>query len=211
MTATPAGVAVNDYLGGCCVADNNGATITVPTSWTQRVDNDQTGPDTQQMRYADKIAAGGDNFTWNCSAAINVYVINAAWSGRNTAAPRTAVTGEQNTSVNASPITVSHTGVTAAQGDDIAVFMQLDQTLGSDDWNFSTITNYAEQQDDTARQWLTIALDTRDNVNSGATGTLSSTATQTVGTNGSGWGVIVVAIAAAASGPGLMMQSQICL
>ena len=200
VTATPTGVAVDDYLCGVLVDDDAAATVTVPTNWTQRVNNDQVNPNGQEMRYADKIAVGSDNFTWNCSTSAPTYVINVALSGRNTSAPRTAVTGEQNTSLNASPITVSHTGVTAAQGDDVLVFMQLDQDAGANDWNFSQITNYTERHDDTTLDWITIAMDSRDNVNAGATGTLSSTATRTVGVTNSGWGVIVASIAAAAGG-----------
>jgi hypothetical protein len=125
--------------------------------------------------------------------------INAAFSGRNQSAPRTAVTGEKNETSNTTPVTVSHTGLTAATGDDIAVFMQLDQTVQIDDWSSSQISSYTEQQDDTTEAWITVAFDTRDNVSAGATGALSCTATRGAGTGNAGWSVIAVAIAI--SGP----------
>ena len=200
ITATPAGAAVDDYLSGIVATDSGSLTPTSPTGWVERVNNDQGAPDGARFRFADKIAVGSDSFTWDAKDSGNSYVINSANSGRNTSTPRTANTGEQNTTANASPVAVSHTGVTAANGDDVLVYMQLDQTAGVATWNFSQITNYTERQDDTALDWVTVAMDSRDNVSAGATGALDSTATLTAGTGNAGWGVIVVAIAASAGG-----------
>ena len=202
ITATPAGVTVDDYLSGIMVIDGFGGTITVPTSWTQRVNNDQANPNGQNMRYGDKIATGSDNFLWNFSGAADGAVINAAHSGRNTSAPRTGVTGQQVTTLQASPMTVSHTGQTAAQGDDILYYSQTDQDVGTDQWSYSTITDYTSRHNDSSHVWMCLTLQTRDNVSAGATGTLSSTCTRTVGSFNSGSGTIVASIAAAGGGGG---------
>lgn len=201
LTATPAGVVAGDYLCGVFAQDGGASGPTVPTGWVERVNNDTVGPDGGRNRYGDKIAAGGDDFTWTVPSAAGMLV-NVALSGRNTTTPRTAVAGEKNETSNASPISVSHTGVTAAAGDDVLVFMALDQTAAADQWNFSTITGYTEQHDDSTTDWLTSAFDYRENVSAGATGALNSTATQTSGTTGAGWSVIVAAIASDGGGGG---------
>lgn len=206
LTATPAGVQVNDYLGGLGVTDLSGDPVTNATGWTERANIDQGTPDSNSGRYLDKIAAGGDDFTWTFPANEGAMTVGA-WSGRNTSAPRTATQTTINTSANATPVSASFTGVTAVNGDDIAVFMETDETVVGNDWNYSTITNYTERIDDTSISFITLGLQTRDNVSAGATGSLATTITRTVGSGDTGYAGIVVAIANAPGGDAVLRSS----
>lgn len=201
ISATPAGVQAGDYLLAWLIIDGSGASPTsVPSGWSLQDTNDQTGPDGQTMLlYSKAPASGSDSFSWGITSGEGAILFTAAWSGRNTGAAPT-IAKAQNTSSNASPITVNATGVTAASGDDIAVVFQVDQTAGTATWTFSQPTNYTERHDDSTVDWISGALDTRDNVSAGATGTISSTATRTAGSGNGGWGTFVVALAQAAAG-----------
>lgn len=202
LTATPAGVAAHDYLAGIYTADGS-RTVTVPSGWNTAINIDQASPDGQTTRFSDKNdATGSDNFGWGTSDGVNIACINAAWSGRDNTTPRsTTPVSTTNTSANASPISCSFTGITASNNDDIALFKITDQDAAAARWNFAPPTNYTERVDGVAVDWVSgIALDTRDNVSAGATGSLASTATRTSGTGNAGYAGIVVAIKAAAGG-----------
>lgn len=212
ITATPAGVAAHDYLAGFYTADGS-RTITVPTGWNTAINLDQASPDGQSTRWSDKNdATGTDSFGWGTTDGVNVACINGAWSGRDNTTPRsTTPVSTINTTGNASPVSASFTGITATVNDDIAVFMGTDQDAAAARWTFSTITNYTEREDGIAVDWISgLALDTRDAVSAGATGSLASTITRGVGTGNAGYAGIVIAIKAAAGGgaavqPRLMM------
>ena len=195
LGGTPTGLAAHDYLCGVYVGDGSG-TPTVPTGWTSRLNQDQATPDGQIFRFADKLdATGSDAVGWTTVSSTGNSVINACWSGRNNTTPRTALVGTTDTTARSSGFAETITGVTAAGGDDIAVFMQTDETASSNAWSFSTITSYTEREDVATADWMAVGLDTRDNVSAGATGSLSCTISSAAGTTG--FGAIVVAIAAA--------------
>jgi len=212
ITATPAGVAAHDYLAGFYTADGS-RTITAPTAWNTIITVDLASPDGQSNRFSDKNdATGSDAFGWGTSDGVNVAVINGAWSGRDNTTPRSATpVTTSNTSANATPISCSFTGITATANDDIALFKSTDQTAAADRWNFAPPASYTEREDGIAVDWISgLALDTRDAVGGGATGSLASTATRTSGTGTAGYAGIVIAIKAAAGGgaavqPRLMM------
>jgi len=200
LTATPAGVAAHDYLGAFCVQDVQTQTITPPTGWTQRTNIDTAGPDGQTIRYLDKDdASGSDSFAVVFGGSNHAVLITGAWSGRDNTTPRsTTPVTTSNTSANASAISSTITGITATANDDIAVWMCTDQDAAAGRWTYSTITNYTEQRDGVAVDWVSgAALDTRDNVSSGATGNFSATITNSASGNAGYFG-IVVAIKAAA-------------
>jgi hypothetical protein len=204
LTATPAGVQAGDYLGAGYASDNAGGTDT-PTSsgWTQRSSADLAAstPDGQTVRWLDKVAAGGDSFTFTNSSVNPNILMTGAWSGRSGA--RTAIQSSVQTLAQTPPITAVVTGVTAVAGDDIVLFMSTDQQAGPDQWTYTPPSLYTEQQDDTNASWCGATLDTRDNVSAGATGNLTVTITRASGSNNAGWGAIVVAIAVAvAASPG---------
>lgn len=196
LTATPAGVAAHDYLGALYSQDTSN-TATTPAGWTSRQDL-SGGPDGQGAAYYDKDdASGSDAFTWTNSTGNPVALITAAWSGRDNAAPRTALAPTAMSGSLATPISASITGVTAAAGDDIAVWIVGDQVSSTARWNCSTVTGYTERQDGVAVDWVSlIALDTLDAASAGATGSLASTLTRTSGSGNAGWAAVVVAIKA---------------
>jgi hypothetical protein len=84
-------------------------------------------------------------------------------------------------------------------GDDIGIGLGTDDAAAGQRWTYSTITNYTEQVDGVAQDWVSGAgLQTRDNVSAGATGNFAVTITRGAGAGNSGYSGIVVAIAAAA-------------
>lgn len=203
LTATPAGVQANDYLGGFWTQDANPGAPTYPTGWTQRADASLSSPDGQDAFYADKVAAGGDSFAFTTAAGNANMLITAAWSGRDTTAPRTFVQPTTNGSSNASPVSAAAAGGTAVAGDDLAAFFASDQTVGSDVWVFDPPTSpgtFTERVDDHTTDWTAATLATLDNVSAGATGNITSTITRSSGTGNAGWRAVIVAIKAAAGG-----------
>ena len=199
LTATPSGVAANDYLGGWHSRDLSlGSPPTYPVGWTERADLANSSPDGHRSFYFDKdTATGSDSFTVTDGEVNHNSLICAAWSGRKNAAPRTAMQTTVDANSNTTPVSASFTGVTAVVGDDIAVFMLTDQTVNADRWTFSTIAGYTERQDGVAVDWVSgYALDTLDNASAGATGSLASTITRDSGSGNAGYRGIVVAIAA---------------
>jgi hypothetical protein len=209
ITSSPAGVQSGDYLVGLGVADRNDNPPTGLTGWTELANIDQAAPDAQTARIMWKISDGADDFTASFESS-NCYWVVGAWTGRNTVSPHTDSQTTVSTASNATPISASLTGVTAVNGDDIAVFLELDQ-LASADWNFSTITDYTERKDDTTLSFVTVGLQTRDNVSAGATGSLATTVTRTAGTGNSGYAGIVIAIAQAPGTPITGLRPAICL
>lgn len=208
LTATPTGVAAHDYLAGWFVSDIAGQAPTQPSGWNALTNVDLSGPDGQTCRFSDKDdASGSDSFLFTNSFGSHCALVTGAWIGRDNSSPRSATpVSTQNTSSNASPISGSISGITASQGDDIAVFVATDQTAGGGRWTGSTITNYTERNDGVAIDWASgIALQTRDNVSSGATGSLSITLTDASAGN-AGYAAIVVAIKAAPGGPTINTQ-----
>lgn len=206
ITATPTGVQAHDYLGATYVVDSNSPTLSVPSGWTNDTSNfwGSGGPDGGLQFFAFKAdATGTDAFGFSdTSGTASNSLITAAWSGRNNATPHsTARVKTVDGTSNASPISATITGITASANDDIAVWMATDQTVAAARWTFSPITGYTEQQDGVATDWVSgIALDTRDNVSAGATGSFATTITRASGTGNAGFGGIVVAIKAAAGG-----------
>lgn len=197
ITATPAGVQVGDYLGGLFTLDASVGNVSFPAGWAQQ-DSWVHTVDGQSTWYADKIAAGGDSFQFNdggLGSGGARSLVTAAWSGRDTASPRSATPVKTFSNVsNASPISATYTGITASQSDDIAIFFFTDQGSAAERWLSTAITNYTERQDGVNQDWVSgIGLQTRDNVNAGATGNFSATLSNSVAAN-AGYGALVVAI-----------------
>ena len=178
----------SDVSGGIAVHGN----VTF-TGWTF-IEEAFGGTDGENVYVFGRIATGSDNFaasTTDTSAQTTIVV--GAWSGRTQAIP----TNFQKSQVDAnasSPVSVSLTGVTAATGDDIAVWVGLDQTAAADTWGFSAISGYTEQVDYASGDWDSDSLQTRDNVSSGATGSLATTATILTGAGQTAWLGIVIAL-----------------
>jgi len=178
------------------VADTSSNTITMP-GWTKDDQTSITGPDGQSIAFfvLDNMT-GSDPMVVNTTAAQDITVIIGTWGTRATGTPTWAVT-PPNTTSNSSPIAISLTGVTANAGDDIAAFVCLDSGIDTTTWSLTAFPGGYSLQNNfpSPNTWCPIALITRDNMSSGATGSLSCTATATGGTGG--WSGYVVAMGSA--------------
>ena len=205
ITATPAGVAVNDILYAWYSSD--GVATVTQTGWTQLSIADNT-LDNQTTRLFRRVATGTDNFTFSGDFGNGHNLVVAAFSGRNTSTPEstTSIITIDNVG-RATGFGATVTGITASQGDDICIFKQLDVDAVGTTGSWSQVTNYTEQQDVVGNSNFTTgtALDTRDNVNAGATGNFSTTLTISAGSTA--WSAVVVAVKAAAAADTLMGQA----
>jgi len=202
LTATPAGSVANDYLSGFFSKDSTGQTIGAPSGWTIQYTGNPTSPDSQSFRYADKVAAGSDSFTFTSNAANQSILICAAHSGRDTSATPTSFrTGTENTSTNASAITAGANGGTAASGDDLLAYFGTDGTSPGGVWSFNAASGpgaFTQRQNDSTPIWSSSSLSTLDNYGGGATGTVTETITLASGS--AGWTAVIIAVKAAAGG-----------
>lgn len=176
-------------------------TITAPAGWALISGSNQgsnsSAPDGFTSWVYWKLASNSEPSTWNFAqngGSTQIIAIVTCHSGRNPN-PTFITHGSVNTTGNATPVTVSDSGITANTNDDIVVFATGDITVGTDTWGFSPPTNYTERQD-TQVSFDVATAATRDEVSSGATGTLSPTLTRSAGTGTSGWGIFVIAIPA---------------
>lgn len=179
-------------------------TITPPTGWALITGSNQGAnsgaPDGFTSFVYWKLAGNVEPATYTFSisgAASQLIALVGCFSGRkpNPVFDSTNTHGTVNTTGNATPVTVSDTGVTANTNDDIVVFATGDITVGTDTWAFTPPTNYTERQD-SQLSFDVATMATRDEVFSGVTGTLSLTLTRSAGTGTSGWGIFVIAIPA---------------
>ncbi len=201
----PPGTVAGDRLLAFITQDIAGNTIGAATGWdaTPLASFDTSGPDAQSARvFEKKNATGSDAVNFTSSETRPATVIIVAFSGRDNSAAATVSTPTVNTTNNSSPISVSLTGLTAATGDDLAWFAQLDQVDQTDTWGFSSPSGFTERHDASNSDWISVTAHTKDNSTAGATGSLASTATQITGTGGAGWSGVVIAIpVASSSGP----------
>lgn len=181
---------------------------TAPTGWSLVASSTQNTPDGRGAWYFEAVGAGSTGFTWTSLPGTGDWRVTiGAWSGRGTRTASVVLTA--NTTANASPASIAASGITAADGDDVAVFVGLDTAAGADRWSFTTPpANYTEREDSSG-DWVTTGLFTRDAVSAGATGTLTATATQSVGTGGVGWDAFVVTLPASGSAPTAKPNSDV--
>lgn len=195
----PAGAAANDILTWYVVSDDD-QTITWPDgTWTGR-GRIATGG-TYALQWATRVATGSDpatfTFTEDFGAVKQSYM--TAHSGRNTTSPVTASASTTISSASTSPLSVALSGVTATTGDDIVFLAMVRPTTGTDRWTFAAPGSYTERADEN-RDYLSSTIATRDNVSSGATGTLTATATRSVGSDTGAFAGWVISLAAASGG-----------
>ena len=197
----PAGTSAGHRLLCFIDQDTDGQTITAATGWdaTPIASFDNTGPDTQSGRvFEKKNATGSDAVNFTSSSTKRAIVQIVAFSGRDNTAAAVVSTPTVDNSSASSPISIALTGLTAATGDDIAWFAHLDKSA-ADPWTFSAPASYTERQDSDNGDYLTATTATRDNVSSGATGTVTGTATRSSGSTGAGWSGVMVALPVAAA------------
>lgn len=210
LTATaPAGVVAADRLLAAITVDFEATTFTPATGWTSIADGDQADPDGQSTElFEKKNATGSDAYNFISSDSSRDHIVQVvAFSGRNNTTAATVST-TINTTSNATPISVSLTGVTAVLGDDILVFTSLDQTITDDTWSFAPPASYTERHDVTVTEWSHLTTATRDNVSAGATGALALTATRLTGSGNAGYAGFVVAVPAAAPAVAIVYRSK---
>lgn len=198
----PAGVASGDILIALWSQGGAGnATITWPSGFTELASsNSATHFNTN--RIAVKVATGSEPASYTIGTSVSDLCVAgvAAWSGRDTAAVLSAQT-TLSEAATSTPISVSLTGVTAANGDDIAwIAMRVPSaggSLGAGLW--TPPTSYTERIDVQATTYITASLASRDNVSAGATGAIVGTLNNA---DDSGYAGFVVALPAAAGGGG---------
>lgn len=144
----------------------------------------------------------GGNYTITFGSAAIGYGLSIAHSGRATGAGTSAETNDG--AGGASPLAVALNGVTAASGDDViylgCVAPDDDVDIFAVTSSWSVPTNYTSREEN-ANAWRISLLAIRDNVSSGATGTLTGTCTYTnAGT--ATFGGLVVTMAATGGGGG---------
>ena len=191
----PVGTAAGDRLiAGICV-DWPTDVIAPPANggWVL-LSTDSVTLDGQRFSIYEKaVATGSDSYAFTNTVRSASWCIQVvALTGRDEVTASTIATTKSNAS-NTTPISISLTGVNANDHDDIVVFAALDHT-GIATWNFSTITNYTEVLDFSDGASVACGMHVREDVVSGSTGSLATTATRTAGTGNAGWGGFVVAV-----------------
>lgn len=201
----PAGIVVGDTLLVFLNSDGASQALTPPGAgyWTSLGSQSLSGPDGETFLIYGRIVDGteGATQTWTIlGKAITGFA--AAWSGRSGALITSSnVIATANTTSNATPVSASMTGVTAAASDDVAAFIGLDVTAAGPTWTFSTISGYSNQATANSGDASISNIQTRDNVSAGATGSLATTLTRTAGTGNTGYGGFVVNIPVAPPPP----------
>jgi hypothetical protein len=207
--AVPASVAADDIALLACTIDTQTADFAVgdwPTGFTELHDVNctaegqstalgwkrLTGADSGSYTFAD-LGASGD---WICEVTI--------LRGRHTTDPPTSTSNVVNTAAS-SPITVTATGVTAVEGDDLVWFSAPDVTSGPNVVvGHDPPTNFTERIEagvgGEGGLWVKLAVATRDNVSAGATGNISGTLTLSAAT--AGYVAFLVRVPVAGAGGG---------
>jgi hypothetical protein len=176
----PTGIVVGDQLRAVLFIDDTSTlTITAPTGWTLLDTILNSAPDGQNALLYSRTADGNEStqrtWSWPGAPTNNAQIIVGAWSGRGTGHTFFTQTSDQNS--NASPVTCALASGTAATGDDIAWFGGIDPTSFSTGWVEGDPAGYTTRSNASVG-WVTCGLATKDNVSSGAVGTLSGTFTQ---------------------------------
>jgi len=191
----PVGTAAGDRLLAFLSIDWPDDVVTPPANdgWVQISTNSVAFDGQTLFTFEKMVATGSDSYAFtNITRATRFCIQVVALTGRHGVTASTVSTTKDSTSLT-SPVSISLTGVTANNHDDIVVFTTLDQVANAT-WNFSTITNYTEVLDFNEGFAVTCGTQIRDDVSSGATGSLATTATRTAGTGNVGWGGFVVAV-----------------
>lgn len=185
-TATvPSGVVSGDIVVCVVSIDDSGDSFTWPSGFVELYDVDNsTDGHSHGVAWKRLTAADSGSYTITHANGTGASFVTqcAAFSGRSSVSDPTASDNVSNAS-NASPVSVSATGVTAFEGDDILWIGALDTTVSNPGTTFASPLDYTERQD-TNYIWNSVSLATRDNVSAGSTGTVTGTATLTNGVAG---------------------------
>jgi hypothetical protein len=207
--AVPSGVASGDIIILICTIDSTTADFEgadYPASFTELHDINVTA-EGQSVSVSWKRASGADTGTYdfgNVGASGDWICAALAFSGRHATNAPTSTSNIQNTP-QVNPVTVTATGVTAVEGDDLVFISAPDVTSGPNIvTGHSAPTNFTERIDAgidaEGALWVKLGVSTRDNVSVGATGDV--TATLSLNANDAGWAAFLVRIPLAAGGGG---------
>jgi hypothetical protein len=205
MTVTkPTGTVDNDIVIVCATFDGSAGTISTPAGWTAAAANPITVTADGQRGWCFYHVAASDGasyaFTTNLNGASSGNWHAVSLSGRNTSTPITFQNSGSSNTASASPRTTSTSSGTAATGDDLVFFQFLDNQ-GSVSATFTAPSTFTEATDVTDAGSSSSSMDYKENVSSGAVGTVSGTGTYT--TVNAGYGAIIFAVAQAAGGGGI--------
>lgn len=176
-----------------------GVTYTWPSGFTEAAVNSRNGSLAHSDTYAvaTKVATGSEPASYSVtqSSALSALMVCAAWTGRSSTPVTFATTTNPGGFATSGSIALN--GGTAASGDDIAWIGMLSQNSVA--WTISNPSGYSSAANiSTAGNNDQIQLSYKDAVSSGATGTISGTATESGSTGADPFG-IVIALSAAAS------------
>lgn len=197
-TAVPTGAAIDDIVLLFASVDSTTATFATkwPAGFTAIADIDLThdgqaeGWAWKRLTAADTgsytLAAVGISTQWICMAV--------CLSGRDTTNPPVFSAATQNNTANATPVTISATGVTALAGDDLVWASLPDNKITGNVTGHTPPSGYTEKLDvGTAFTYGSIAV--LENASAGATGTVSGTLTLSSSTSGYGATLVRVPVA----------------
>lgn len=208
--AVPAGVAADDIVILVATIDASAANFQAgdwPTGFTELQEADIT-TDGHSAAIGWKRLTGADagSYTFgNLGASADWIAQACAFSGRHTTDPPVASAVNIQNTGQASPNTVTATGVTAVEGDDLLWASAPDVTASGDGVGHDPPTNFTERED-AENLWSNLSIATRDNVSAGATGDISGTFTHN---NTAGWAAFLVRIPAAGAAPATAVKDPI--
>lgn len=201
VVTKPAGVVDGDVLIVFFAIESAGSSVTTLSGWTAHPSNPLTvSADGQRGFCFHKIASSEPaswTWTWSNAGSSGANYHCLAFSGRNTSAPITATNSGSSNTASASPRTISANGVTAAASDDLVWLGFLDNTAAAT-VSYSPPSGFTEATDASDGSFTSSATAYKENISSGATGTISGTGTYSTGN--AGYGAFLLAIAAAGGG-----------
>jgi|GEM_PF-2898654 len=198
ICTVPTGVAANDIVIMTATVEVGAAfdPVDLPTDFTEIQENDVTadgqtmwlgwkrltGADSGSYTFG-SVTDGGSNREWICQAY--------AFTGRDTTNDPVSTANVSNT-LNSDPVTVTATGVTALNGDDLLWISAPDvNSANVGDGHSAVPANFTELED-VENVWSNLAGANRDNVSAGATGNLSGTFE--LASNQAGWAAYLVRV-----------------
>lgn len=198
----------------CVYSAFNALTVTWPSGFTQIATDSNVannGPNAYMYIAQNPNSSTGTTSydpSWGATTTDPVVTI-VENSGRNTSITSNVSQGHGQIGTGSSPISVPLVGLTAAAGDDVLWFGAVSSSSNVGTYVMTAPSGYTSRQSGSAQvsgENAMLNVSTRDNF-TGATGTLTGTATN-AGNAGDTFG-IVIALPVAAGGSGLM--GQICL
>ena len=178
----PTGVLDNDIVLLITTTNAAGVTFTWPLGFTELQSTSVATPNGQTAAVAWKLASGeSGSYAVTASASAAWLLQSAAWVNRTNTTP-TSTTNSSSAS-NASPVTVTATGLTASMGDDLCWVNAPDTTVSAAISARTPPTNFIERTG-TTNGFSFLSFANRDCVPAVPTGTLSGTITLSSGTAG---------------------------